>query len=151
PTWPRRMRTPCSSKADGARTRRLKSAPATTSHRSPDCADVVVPIASVRAVGEPLTEAVAHRPERVAELTGRSVGEEIRPADVATVLAHPEGGRKDVPPDASVVPLVNMADDAALVETATQIADGVHQRADVQRVVVTSLKAEDPVKAVVSD
>jgi len=137
-------------KADGARTRRLK-APGDHEPQIPDCADVVVPIASVRAVGEPLTEAVAHRPERVAELTGRSVGEEIRPADVATVLAHPEGGRKDVPPDASVVPLVNMADDAALVETATQIADGVHERADVQRVVVTSLKAEDPVKAVVSD
>lgn len=136
-------------KADGARTRRLK-APGDHEPQIPDCADVVVPIASVRAVGEPLTDDVAHRPERVAALTGRPVGDEIRPADVATVLAHPEGGLKDVPPGATVVPLVNMADDASLVQTATGIAQGVHERADVPRVVVTSLKDPDPVKAVVT-
>ncbi|WP_336036928.1 selenium cofactor biosynthesis protein YqeC [Halobacterium yunchengense] len=135
-------------KADGARTRRLK-APGDHEPRIPDCADVVVPIASVRAVGEPLTAAVAHRPERVAAVTGREVGDEIRAADVATVLAHPDGGLKDVPDGATVVPLVNMADDAALVDTATEIAAGVHERADVDRVVVASLKADDPVKAVV--
>lgn len=135
-------------KADGARTRRVK-APGDHEPQIPDCADVVAPIASVRAVGEPLTEAVAHRPERVAALTDLAVGDEIRPADVATVLAHPEGGLKGVPDGASVVPLVNMADDAALVRTATEIAEGVRDRADVQRVVVTSLKADDPVKTVV--
>lgn len=137
-------------KADGARTRRVK-APGDHEPQIPDSADVVVPIASVRAVGEPLTEAVAHRPERVADLTGCSVGDEVSPADVATVLAHPEGGLKDVPPGATVVPLVNMADDAALVQTAIEVAEGVHERADVPRVVVTSLKVTDPVKTVVSD
>ncbi|MCD2202432.1 selenium cofactor biosynthesis protein YqeC [Halobacterium sp. KA-6] len=135
-------------KADGARTRRLK-APGEHEPQIPDCADVVVPIASVRAVGEPLSEAVAHRPERVAAITDLSVGDEIRPEDVARVLAHPEGGMKDVPEGATVIPLVNMADDAALVQTATEIAEGVHDRVDVPRVVVTSLKADDPVKTVV--
>ncbi|WP_353633539.1 selenium cofactor biosynthesis protein YqeC [Halobacterium sp. NMX12-1] len=135
-------------KADGARTRRLK-APGEHEPQIPDCADVVVPIASVRAVGEPLSEAVAHRPERVAAITDLSVGDEIRPEDVARVLAHPEGGMRDVPEGATPIPLVNMADDAALVQTATEIAEGVHERADVPRVVVTSLKADDPVKTVV--
>jgi len=133
-------------KADGARTRRVK-APGEHEPRIPACADVVVPIASVRSVGEPLDEGVAHRPERVAELTGRSVGDEIRPEDVATALAHPDGGLRDVPEAATVIPLVNMADDDSLVRTATEIADGVHERADVERVVVTSLRADDPVKA----
>lgn len=135
-------------KADGARTRRLK-APGEHEPQIPDCADVVVPIASVRAVGEPLSEAVAHRPERVADLTDLAVGDEIRPEDVARVLAHPEGGMRDVPEGATVLPLVNMADDATLVQTATEIAEGVHDRVDVPRVVVTSLKADDPVKTVV--
>ncbi|MCG1002670.1 MULTISPECIES: selenium cofactor biosynthesis protein YqeC [Halobacterium] len=135
-------------KADGARTRRLK-APGEHEPQIPDCADVVVPIASVRSVGEPLSEAVAHRPERVAAITDLAVGDEIRPEDVASVLAHPDGGMKDVPEGATVVPLVNMADDAALVQTATEIAEGVHDRADVPRVVVTSLKADEPVKTVV--
>lgn len=135
-------------KADGARTRRLK-APGDHEPQIPACADVVVPIASVRAVGEPLTDAIAHRPERVASVTDLSVGDEIRAEDVATALAHPEGGRKGVPGGATVIPLVNMADDAALVRTATEIAEGVHERADVPRVVVTSLKDDDPVKTVV--
>ncbi|MUV60662.1 selenium cofactor biosynthesis protein YqeC [Halobacterium sp. CBA1126] len=135
-------------KADGARTRRLK-APGEHEPQIPDCADVVVPIASVRAVGEPLSAAVAHRPERVAELADVAVGDEIRPEDVATVLAHPEGGLRDVPEGATAIPLVNMADDGALVQTATEIAEGVHDRADVPRVVVTSLKADEPVKTVV--
>ena len=135
-------------KADGARTRRLK-APGEHEPQIPDCADVVVPIASVRAVGEPLSEAVAHRPERVADVTDLAVGDEIRAADVATVLTHSEGGMKDIPEDATVIPLVNMADDAALVQTATEVAEGVHDRVDVPRVVVTSLKADDPVKTVV--
>lgn len=135
-------------KADGARTRRLK-APGEHEPQIPDCADVVVPIASVRAVGEPLSDTVAHRPKRVAALTDLAVGDEIRPEDVATVLAHPEGGLKDVPDEATVVPLINMADDASLVETAVEIAEGVHDRADVSRVVVTSLKDDDAVKTVV--
>jgi probable selenium-dependent hydroxylase accessory protein YqeC len=135
-------------KVDGARTRRLK-APGEHEPQIPDCADVVVPIASVRAVGEPLSEAVAHRPERVAAITDLAGGDEIRPEDVARVLAHPEGGMKDVPEGATVIPLVNMADDTALVQTATEIAEGVHDRVDVPRVVVTSLKADEPVKTVV--
>jgi probable selenium-dependent hydroxylase accessory protein YqeC len=135
-------------KADGARTRRLK-APGDHEPQLPECADVVVPIASVRAVGEPLTDAVAHRPERVAALTDRELGDEIRPEDVARVLSHPDGGLKGVPDGARVVPLVNMADDASLVQTATDIAEGIHDRSDVSRVVVTSLKDADPVKAVV--
>lgn len=135
-------------KADGARTRRLK-APGEHEPQIPDCADVVVPIASVRAVGEPLSEAVAHRPERVAAITDLAVGDEIRPEDVARVLAHPEGGMKDVPEGAAVIPLVNMADDAALVQTATEIAEGIHDHVDVPRVVVTSLNADEPVKTVV--
>jgi len=135
-------------KADGARTRRVK-APGDHEPRIPGCADVVVPIASVRSVGEPLDEGVAHRPERVAAITGRSVGDEIRAEDVATVLARSDGGMKGIPEGATVIPLVNMADDAALVQTATEIAEDVHDRADVPRVVVTSLKADEPVKTVV--
>lgn len=135
-------------KADGARTRRLK-APGENEPQIPRVADVVVPIASVRAVGEPLTDAAVHHPERVAAVTGLDHGDEIRPEDVACVLAHPEGGLKGVPDGARVVPLLNMADDGSLVQTAIDVAEGVHERTDVERVVVTSLKADDPVKTVV--
>ena len=135
-------------KADGARTRDLK-APNDDEPQIPGSADVVLPIASVHAVGEPLDEETVHRPERVASLTGLSPGDEIRPADVAEVLASPEGGLKDVPPAATPVPVVNMVDDASYEATAREIAAGVHERADVPRVVLTRMVAEHPVVGVV--
>jgi probable selenium-dependent hydroxylase accessory protein YqeC len=118
-------------KADGARGRWLK-APADDEPQLPASTDLAVPVASVRAVGEPLDDAHVHRPERVAAITGLPVGDEIRPRDVATVLTHPAGGLKDVPKGATVRSLVNMVDDAALEATAREVAADVvaHERVD---------------------
>ncbi len=118
-------------KADGARRRWFK-APAEDEPQVPATATVVVPVASVRAVGEPLDEERVHRPERVADLTGLEPGEEIRPRDVATVLTHERGGLKGVPDGASVRPLLNMVDDDDLEATAREIAADVaaHPRID---------------------
>lgn len=135
-------------KADGARTRWLK-APGEDEPRLPSRTDVVVPIASARVVGEPLAEGQVHRPERVAAITGRAVGDPVRPGDVAAVLASERGGLKGVPPDATAVPLVNMVDDADLEATAREVAGAVLDRADVPRVVLARLLADEPVVAVV--
>ena len=135
-------------KADGARTRDLK-APNDEEPQIPDSADVVLPIASVHAVGKPLDEKTVHRPERVASITGLSPGDEIRTADVAAVLASPEGGLKGVPPAATPIPVVNMVDDESYESTAREIAARVHERADVPRVVLTRMVAEHPVVGVV--
>lgn len=96
-------------KADGARMREFK-APNDGEPVIPDGATHVVPVASVKAVGQRLTEDVVHRPERVAELTDLSIGDTITSESVGTVIAHPEGGLKHVPPAASVTPMVNKAD-----------------------------------------
>ena len=122
-------------KADGAR-RRLLKAPAGDEPRLPTAADVVVPVASARVVGERLTDDHVHRPERVADLTGRAIGERLRATDVAAVLAHDRGGLKDVPADATVRPLVNMADDADLEATAREVAAEVAAHSRVEAVVV---------------
>jgi probable selenium-dependent hydroxylase accessory protein YqeC len=109
----------------------------------------VVPVASVHAVGDPLSEEAVHRPERVAALTDRERGDTIHPADVATVLAHEEGGLKDVPQGATVVPLFNVVDDEALRETAETVAADLLTRSDrVERVVLARMVADDPVVAV---
>ncbi|MFB6156756.1 MAG: selenium cofactor biosynthesis protein YqeC [Haloferacaceae archaeon] len=132
-------------KADGARTRLLKA----PDEREPQlpAADVVVPIASAKVVGRPLDEAAVHRPERVAAVTGLDRGDEIRPADVASVLASDRGGLKGVG-DARAVPLVNMVDDGALASTAREIARGVHDRADVDRVVLARMDVPEVVATV---
>lgn len=135
-------------KADGARTRWFK-APGENEPQIPDSADVVVPIASARIVGERLTDEHVHRPERVAELTGLEPGDRISAADVATVLASDRGGWAGVPADATVVPLVNMVDDADLERTAREIAAELHDRRPVSRVVLTSFLEDSPVVDVV--
>jgi probable selenium-dependent hydroxylase accessory protein YqeC len=135
-------------KADGARMREFK-APGDDEPQIPAVADTVLPIASVHAVGDPLDEATVHRPERVAAITGRDLGDEIRPRDVAAVLASPEGGLRDVPADATAVPVLNKVDDEALAATAREVAAEIHERADVPRVVLTRLTADEPVVEVV--
>jgi probable selenium-dependent hydroxylase accessory protein YqeC len=135
-------------KADGARTRWFK-APGEHEPRLPRDADVVVPVASVKVVGESLDAEHVHRPERVAALTGLDLGDRIGPADVASVLASEDGGRRDVPPDATLIPLLNMVDDPDLEATARSIAAELHQRVAVPRVVLTRLIDEDPVVGVV--
>lgn len=135
-------------KADGARMRRLK-APNDREPRIPGSVDTVIPIASAHVVGEPLSDDIVHRVDRVADITGLSPGETITAADVATVLASDRGGRKDVPAGATVVPLVNMVDDTALEATAREIAAAIHARATVPRVVLAQMTAEEPVVAVV--
>jgi len=135
-------------KADGARTREFK-APGDREPQLPASATTVLPIASAHAVGEPLTEAVVHRPERVAAITGLDHGEEITAADVATVLASPVGGRKGVPEGATVIPIVNKVDDAELRGVGREIARGVLDRSAVPRVVLTRLVAPDPLVEVV--
>lgn len=130
-------------KADGARTRELK-APGENEPQIPDGADTVLPIASIHVVGRPLDDERVHRVERVAELTGLDPGDEIEAADVATVLAHEEGGLKDVG-DATAIPIVNKVDGVQRIATGREIAVGVHSRADVPRVVLAKMIANDPV------
>ncbi|MFC7325534.1 selenium cofactor biosynthesis protein YqeC [Halorubrum rutilum] len=135
-------------KADGARLREFK-APGDREPQIPSNADVVVPIASAHVVGEPLTEELVHRPDAVAAITGREIGDEIRPADVATVLASPAGGLKGVPGGATAIPVVNKVDDESDAAAARAVARETLYRADVPRVLLTRLIADDPVVEVV--
>ncbi|ELY53415.1 selenium cofactor biosynthesis protein YqeC [Natronolimnohabitans innermongolicus] len=135
-------------KADGARTRWFK-APKETEPQLPATADVVVPVASAKIVGESLTDEHVHRPERVAAVTGLEPGDPISAADVATVLTSDDGGFKGVPDGATVIPLVNMVDTPALEETAREVAAEIHDRRAVPRVVLTRLIDDDPVVDVV--
>ncbi|MDY6819924.1 MAG: selenium cofactor biosynthesis protein YqeC [Halobacteriales archaeon] len=135
-------------KADGARMRRLK-APDDREPQLPISADTVIPIASAHVVGQPLHDDRVHRVDRVAEITGLSPGETITAADVAAVLASDRGGRKDIPEDATVIPLVNMIDDATLETVGRDIAEAIHARTTVPRVVLARMTAEHPLVAVV--
>ena len=121
-------------KADGARLRDLK-APNEREPQIPSGVDVVVPIASASVVGEPLDDALVHRPERVVRVAREAdvdaaVGEPITPEIVGAVLASPDGGLKGIPEGATVIPLVNKVDDDERAETARAIAAAFTRRID---------------------
>ena len=63
-------------------------------------------------MGKPIGE-ICHRPERVAALLGTGQDHILTPADVAAVLANPQGGRKGVSPAMAYRCLLNKADDDA--------------------------------------
>lgn len=130
-------------KADGARTREFK-APGDDEPRIPETTDVVVPVASVDVVGRALSEEAVHRPERVAALTDLERGDTVTPEAVATVLAHPDGGLKAVPPGATVIPLLNKVDDEADETVARSIARQVLERIDETEALGPSSEARLP-------
>jgi probable selenium-dependent hydroxylase accessory protein YqeC len=136
-------------KADGARMRLVK-APAEDEPALPDFATTVIPVVSARAIGEPLSERVAHRVERVEQVAQLRAGEPILPVHVGRLLASPDGLLKATA-GRRVVPLINMVDDAereTQARAAAEIALTLTDRYD--RVVLACLqRTDDPVVAVV--
>lgn len=111
----------CVVKADGARNRLIK-APAEHEPALPEAVDTVIPVVSARVLGQPLSERIAHRPERIAGIAGLAVGDLIRPEHLARLFASEQAALKGVGA-ARVVPLINMVDDAALEASALVAAE----------------------------
>ncbi|MHC3381206.1 selenium cofactor biosynthesis protein YqeC [Haloarcula sp. H-GB5] len=129
-------------KADGARKREFK-APSDGEPVVPSTASHVVPVASVAAVGEALTTDVVHRPKRVADITGLRVGDTITATAVGTVLTHPDGGLRNAPAEASVIPLVNKADTEPQRRIATDVlTHALSQTERCSRGVITSFASD---------
>ncbi len=95
--------------ADGARGRLLK-APAAHEPSMPPEANVVMPVASLLAVGKALNPTHVHRAELVAELLGVQVDNLIRVEHVATILLSERGGFKHAPGQARVWPVLTRVD-----------------------------------------
>jgi len=124
-------------KADGARMRGIK-APRTDEPVVPAAAGTVLPIVSAAVFGQPLSERIAHRAERVAAVTGLAAGATITPQAVGRLLAASDGALQHAG-RATVVPVINAVDDVArraAAEEAAALALAATNRFD--RVVLTS-------------
>ncbi|MEO6062846.1 MAG: selenium cofactor biosynthesis protein YqeC [Thermoflexales bacterium] len=82
--------------SDGAQGRWIK-APGAHEPVIPDCADVVICVACIDAIGQPLDAMIAHRPEGISALTGLPMGDAINETTVACLLTAEGGGRKGIP------------------------------------------------------
>jgi len=137
-------------KADGARMRWIKAPEADEPILVPG-ADTVIPVVSARAIGEPLSERVAHRIDRVAEVTGTAPGELLTPEAVGRLLASEHGALQHAG-SARVAPVINMVDNRNKEELARAAAGAaIAMTSRFERVVLCCLRRpEDPVVAVVT-
>lgn len=127
--------------ADGARGRSLK-APAPHEPPVPLATSILVPMMAVDALGQPLDERTAHRPELIARLTGASLGDLITPEVAAQLIAHPEGGLKNAPPAARVIPLINKVDSSTLA-SAQEVAHYLISAHSIDRVLLGAVAEPD--------
>jgi probable selenium-dependent hydroxylase accessory protein YqeC len=135
-------------KADGARTRMIK-APDEDEPQLPAETTTVIPVISARAVGQPLSERIAHRVDRIEHVTDARAGETLTALHVARLLASEEGLLKNVG-DARVVPVINMVDDDSYRAIAREVAErALELTKRFDTVVLACMRNADPLIAVV--
>ncbi len=108
-------------KTDGARKRWFK-APNRSEPVIPPWARLCITVVNREILGQPLTAALVHRPERVAELTGLKVGAPITPQAVGMVLTHPDTYAPKIPAGAQRAIYISHVRTPAEVEQAKAIA-----------------------------
>ena len=135
--------------ADGSRMRPFK-APAAHEPVIPAETTLVVPLVGADVFGKMLDETHVHRPELIAALSGAALGAPITPETVARVLAHPDGGRKGVPPSARVVAVINKVESLADRAPAYETAEWLLREPAIHAVILTALRAVDPVLEVIT-
>lgn len=137
-------------KADGARLRWIK-APGPREPALPRRFSTLIPIVSMRAVGHPLDQTVAHRPGLLAELLGAQPGDRITPDHVARMLCDVRGGMKEHERADHVVPVINMVDTDDQRHAARLIAgQALDRSARIERVVLTRMACDNPVVEIVT-
>jgi probable selenium-dependent hydroxylase accessory protein YqeC len=108
-------------KTDGARKRWFK-APNQSEPVVPPWSQVSITVVNGEILGQPLTDTLVHRPERVAELTGLNLGDPITPQAVGTVLTHPDTYAPKIPSGARRAIYISHVRTAVDVEHAKMIA-----------------------------
>lgn len=132
--------------ADGARGGSLK-APAEHEPQIPTNINLVVPIAGIDVIGEPLESTLVHRPHLVTAIAG-SV-DRITPEVVARVLRSSQGGLKGVPQGGRIRVLINKVEDEEKLQQARKIAGLLLEEPRIEAVVLGAVSQEDPVQEVI--
>ncbi len=135
-------------KADGARSRFVK-APASHEPVLSRFTDIVVPVLSAKVIGQPLNDDIAHRVDLLESILAIRETDIIKPIHIARLLSSEQGLLKDTG-SASVIPLINMVDDADTLKSATAAAEqALEMTSSFDRVVLAAMKKETPVVRIV--
>jgi len=124
--------------ADGSRMLPVK-APASHEPVIPERTSLLVCVVGIDALAGPI-ERVAHRPERVADITGLAPSQHLTPEALGKLLASPQGGMKDAPQRGRLAVLINKVESSAQRVAAHRAADYVLRDARVERVAIGALR-----------
>jgi probable selenium-dependent hydroxylase accessory protein YqeC len=108
--------------ADGAAGKTLK-APAGHEPVIPQCTKWVIGIVSLEAVGKPLTEKWAFRPQLVSKITGLAQGATITESAIAEVFTNVNGIMKGFPAQAKRFAFLNQAESQVRLKAGRRIAE----------------------------
>jgi molybdenum cofactor cytidylyltransferase len=125
--------------ADGSRMRPFK-APGDHEPVVPASTTLLVPVVGIDAIGVTLDDVHVHRSEMAARLAGVQVGTIVEPELVAKVIAHSDGGLKNRPAHARVIPLINKAENVAQLLVARDIAGQLLRDERIDSVVIGAVK-----------
>lgn len=135
-------------KADGARLRWIK-APGQDEPVVPTGSSVLVPVLSIRALGKPLSEEVAHRAQTAATIMDMELGERITATHLARLLASDFGGLKNAG-NATIIGVINMVENREELRIARVIAEqAMVSSARIDKVVIASMVRDDPILEIV--
>jgi len=115
--------------SDGSRQLPIK-APGINEPGIPDFVDSVVVATGMSGIGKPLGHDLVHHPEIYSDLTDLQEGDTISITSQAKLLAHGQGGLKNIPPLAKKILLLNQADTISLQSQAGILAhrlDGYYE------------------------
>lgn len=107
--------------ADGSKQRPLKT-PAEHEPVVPSWVDMVIVVAGMSALGQPLSEDWVHRPKQYAKLSDLSPGETITDESIAAVLGSQQGGLQGLPDNARKLIFLSQADTEITQAAAQRIA-----------------------------
>jgi molybdenum cofactor cytidylyltransferase len=109
--------------ADGSRMLPIK-APADHEPVLPQQTTILVPVLGVDGVGAPLSSDRVHRPETIRRVLSLPSGatQRLTPEFAARLLVHSQGGAKNKPEAARLLPLLNKADTASRLATGRLVA-----------------------------
>ena len=134
--------------ADGAATRPFK-VPLEHEPVVPEECPLTVWVMGMKVLGHPLTTHSVHRAERAAALLGVELGTPVTPDHILKLFGNPLGCLKGVPLKSRKVALINQADSTEEVNKAVALGREL-RRHKIERVVITSYLAGDPVKEVIT-
>jgi len=133
--------------ADGAAGRPLK-APALHEPVIPQSTRWLIGVVGLDAVGKPLTDKWAFRPQLISKISGLAIGAAITEKTIAAVLMDNNGIMKNSPPEAMRFALLNQADSQERLVIAKRIASVLdcHEKTGFTRVLIGQTLYEPSVK-----